>query len=292
VLADWIASADNPLTARVMANRVWQYHFGRGIVRSPNNFGYQGDNPTHPELLDWLASEFVSSGWKMKPLHRLIMTSSAYRMATKGDPATAAAAQTVDPQNDLLWRFDLRRLSAEEVRDSILAVNGTLNPKMYGPSVYPVIPKEVLAGQSRPGENWRTSTPEEAARRSVYVHTKRSLRVPVIESFDAADADKSCPVRFVTVQPTQALGAINSAFFNEEAGKFARRLKKEAGEDVRKQVALALRLATGRTPAEADVSRGERLVESLQAQDGASPEAAMKYFCLVVLNLNEFMYVD
>ena len=288
VLANWITSADNPLTTRVIANRVWQYHFGRGIVRSPNNFGIQGDKPTHPELLDWLASELVKDGWKLKPLHQLIMTSNAYRMSSVGDPKALAA----DPQNDLLWRFDLRRLTAEEIRDSILAVNGTLNPKMFGPSVYPTIPSEVMAGQSMPGKGWEKSTPSEAARRSVYVHVKRSLRVPILEAFDGAETDRTCPVRFVTVQPTQALGMINGSFLNEEAVKFAARLKKEAGDDVPKQVALALRLATGRAPTEPEIARGLELIESLKKQDGATPEVAMKYFCLMVLNLNEFVFVD
>jgi hypothetical protein len=149
-LADWLVSKDNALTARVMANRIWQHHFGRGIVRSPNNFGFQGEKPTHPELLDWLASEFVERGWRMKPLHRLIMTSNAYRMASTADAKALAA----DPINDLFWRFDMRRLTAEEVRDSLLAVNGTLNLKMHGPSIYVDIPKEIMAGQSMPGHNW------------------------------------------------------------------------------------------------------------------------------------------
>src|SRR5262249_9048782 len=144
VLADWIASPENPLTARVMANRVWQYHFGRGIVRSASNFGLHGDRPTHPELLDWLAAEFVPRGWRLKALHRLILTSNAYRMSSHGDAAKLAA----DPANDLFWRFDMRRLAAEEIRDSILAVSGSLNLKMFGPGVYVDIPAEVLAGQS------------------------------------------------------------------------------------------------------------------------------------------------
>ena len=291
-LANYIASADNPLFARVMANRIWQYHFGRGIVRSANDFGYQGDRPTHPELLDWLATELAGNGWRLKPLHKLLMTSSIYRTSSTAEKAVADKAAMVDPTNDLLWRFDLRRLSAEEVRDSMLALNGTLNLKMFGPSVMPVISKEVLAGQSRPGENWKVSTPEEAARRSVYVHIKRSLRLPIAESFDAADADKSCPVRFVTVQPTQALGGINSDFFHEEAEKLARRLKREAGDDSKKQVELAMRLANSRPPTPAQVTRGVELIDGLQKNDGATPDAALKYFCLVVLNLNEFMYVD
>jgi mono/diheme cytochrome c family protein len=288
VLADWIASKDNPLTARVMANRIWQYHFGRGIVRSSSNFGFQGDAPTHPELLDWLASEFVSSKWSLKRMHRLMMLSNAYRMSSTSNQTTLAA----DPRNDLFWRFDVRRLTAEEIRDSVLAANGTLNLAMYGPGVFPPIPKAVMQGQSRPGEGWGKATPEEACRRSVYVHAKRSLRVPIIESFDGAETDKACPVRFVTVQPTQALGMINGEFLNDEAKKLATRVKTDAGDDVAKRVTLALRLVTSRQPAKADVERGVTLYEKLTTADGASPEQAMQYVCLVVLNLNEFVYVD
>ena len=289
VLAKWLASPENPLTARVMANRLWQYHFGRGIVRSPNNFGLQGDPPTHPELLDWLASEFVARGWSMKAMHRLIMTSSAYRMGSSGGDPKALAA---DPRNDLLWRFDLRRLTAEELRDSVLAVNGTLNPKLYGPSVYPPIPREVLQGQSKPGQGWDTSGPEESARRSVYVHVKRSLRLPILQSFDAAEPDTTCPVRFVTVQPTQALGTLNSEFMNGEADKLAARLRREAGGDTAAQVALAWRLVTGRAATDAEVKRGTELIAAMRDKDGASAEVALKYFCLLALNLNEFVYLD
>ena len=289
VLANWLASPDNPLTARVMANRLFQYHFGRGIVRSPNNFGIQGDAPTHPQLLDWLASEFVARGWSMKAMHRLIMTSNAYRMASTGGDAKALAA---DPRNDLLWRFDMRRLTAEELRDSILALNGTLNTRLYGPSVYPPIPKEVLAGQSVPGKGWETSGPEESARRSVYVHVKRSLRLPILQSFDAAEPDVTCPVRFVTIQPTQALGTLNSEFMNQEADKLAGRLKREAGDDVRKQVALGMRLVTSRAPTDAEVDRGVHLIEDMKSKDGVTADVALKYYCLLTLNLNEFVFLD
>src|SRR5262249_2477761 len=188
VLADWIASKDNPLTARVMANRIWQHHFGRGIVRSSSDFGYQGTPPTHPELLDCLASELVAGGWRRKPIHRLLVLSSAYRMSSRPDSAALAK----DPENDLFWRFNLRRLTAEEVRDSILAVSGNLNrARMNGPSVFPRIQREVLHGQSRPGIGWRPSSPEEQARRSVYVHIKRSLAVPLLAAFDAAGPHSS-----------------------------------------------------------------------------------------------------
>src|SRR6185437_6853551 len=184
VLADWIASPANPLTARVLANRVWQYHFGRGIVRSPNNFGVQGDTPTHPELLDFLAAELVRGGWRLKGLHRLIMTSDAYCRSSRASEAALAK----DPANDLLWRFDMRRLTGEEIRDSVLAVTGSLNPRMFGPGIFVDIPPEVLAGQSVPGKGWGNSPPDEQARRSVYIHVKRSLLTPILESFDLAEA--------------------------------------------------------------------------------------------------------
>jgi hypothetical protein len=288
VLANWIASKDNRLTARVMANRVWQYHFGRGIVRSSSDFGLHGTRPTHPELLDWLAGEFVGRGWRLKELHRLILTSNAYRMSSRGNDK----ALSLDPANDLFWRFDMRRLSAEEVRDSILAASGCLNPKMYGPGVYPEIPKEVLAGQSVPGRGWGKSPPEEQNRRSVYVHVKRSLLLPILESFDLAEPDRPTPVRFATTQPMQALAMINGAFLNQQAEVFAARLKREAGEDTEKQVRLALSLATARPPDEREIRRGVGLIESLRREDGATAEQALRYFCLVVFNLNEFLYLD
>jgi cytochrome c553 len=288
VLADWIASKDNRLTVRVMANRVWQNHFGRGIVRTPNDFGLHGSRPTHPELLDWLASEFAGQGWRLKSMHRLILTSNTYRMSSRGNDK----ALSPDPANDLFWRFDMRRLSAEEIRDSLLAVSGCLNPKMYGPGVFPEIPKEVLAGQSMPGRGWGKSPPEEQNRRSIYVHVKRSLLLPILESFDLAEADRSTPVRFVTTQPMQALAMVNGDFLNKQAAIFAERLKRDAGEDVAKQVRLGLFLATARQPGEQEIRRGVRLIETLRREDGASPEQALRYFCLMVFNLNEFLYLD
>jgi hypothetical protein len=200
---------------------------------------------------------------------------------------------TTDPQNDLFWRFDMRRLRAEEIRDSILAVNGTLNlERMYGPSIYPVIPKEVLAGQSVPGQNWGNSPQEERNRRSVYIHIKRSLQVPILAAFDAADTDFTCPVRFATTQPTQALSLLNSDFLNEEAGVFAGYVRRHAGDDPATQVALALKRATQREPTAAEVERGVQLIQALREKDGLSMEGALKYVCVVALNLNEFVYVD
>ena len=287
VLANWITSKDNPLTARVMVNRLWQHHFGRGIVRSPNDFGFQGSRPTHPELLDWLAREFVDRGWSMRAMHRLILTSNSYRMSSRANEKAILA----DPVTDLFWRFDMRRLSAEEIRDSILAVSGCLNLKMYGPSVYPEIPKEVLAGQSVPGRGWPVSPPEEQNRRSIYVHVKRSLLLPILESFDLAETDRTTPVRFSSTQPTQALGMLNGDFLNKQARAFATRLRKEAGPDTKAQVRLALALATSRAPHKTEVDRGVRFLQSLQSE-GVSGESALDMFCLLVLNLNEFMYLD
>ncbi len=289
VLADWLADPHNPLTARVMANRVWQYHFGRGIVRSASNFGYQGTPPTHPELLDWLASEFVAGGMRLKALDRLILTSSAFRMSSRAD----ADALARDPENDLLARFDLRRLTAEEVRDSVLAVSGNLNrTKAEGPSVFPVVPQEVLAGQSMPGNGWGQSSPREAAARSVFVHIKRSLAVPVLAAFDPADVDASCPVRFTTTQPAQALELLNGDFIHAQARVFADGLRREAGPDAAAQVRLALRRVLQRPPTRAEVERGVRFLAESQAKDGLSAAEALRRFCLLALNLNEFVYLD
>jgi hypothetical protein len=204
----------------------------------------------------------------------------------------SAEALKADPANDLFWRFDMRRLTAEEIRDSVLALSGGLSLRMYGPGVYPDMPREVLATQSMPGKGWGQSPPEEQNRRSVYIHVKRSLLTPILESFDVAETDRSAPVRFVTTQPTQALGMLNSDFLGRQAEALAARLRREAGADVSKQVCLALTLATSRPATDAEVRRGAGLIEALRAKDGVAPEAALRYFCLVVLNLNEFVYLD
>lgn len=282
VLANWMASKENPLTARVFVNRLWQHHFGQGIVPSTNDFGKFGTPPTHPELLDWLASEFVEGGWKIKRMHKLLLLSNAYRMSSRGNEQ----ALKIDPANQLYWRFPMRRLTAEEVRDSLLAVSGRLNSKMRGPSVYPPIPREVLAGQSRPGEGWPTSNAEESARRSIYVHVKRSLLVPILSVHDQADTDSSCPVRYTTTVPTQALGMLNSQFTNEQAAAFAERLQREHPGDLAAQVKRAVRLTTGRTPTEKEIKQDLEYVG-----DGKDANALRRY-CLLLLNTNEFIYLD
>jgi len=298
VLADWIASPANPLTSRVIVNRVWQYTMGRGIVRSSSNFGYMGTPPTHPELLDWLASELVQptatggrkpAEWSLKHVLRLILLSSAFQMSGQVDPAAAK----IDPENELLSHFDLRRLTAEELRDSILAACGNLHlAKQEGPSIYPIIPKEVLAGQSMPGHGWGRSSREEAASRSVFVHIKRSLAVPILAAFDAPDPDAQCPVRFSTTQPTQALGLINSEFANSQARLFAEKAASRAGDKPAGQVRFVLQRVLQREPTPAEIDRGVTFIETTCKTDKVMANEALRQFCLIALNLNEFVYLE
>jgi len=287
-LANWIASKENQLTARVMANRIWQHHFGRGIVRSPNNFGLLGIPPTHPGLLDWLANNFMQGGWKIKRLHRLIVTSDAYKRSSLAVPESLEK----DPNNDLFWRFNLRRLSAEEVRDSVLATTGVLNKRVYGPSIYPAVSKEVLSTQSRPGEGWGRSSKEDQDRRSIYIFIKRSLILPELSNFDFPDTDTTCEARFTTIQPSQALGMINGHFLNQQAELLAERLRKEVKDDVSKQVTRCLNLVYCRKPNEIEIADGLKLIQNLQQKHQLTQEESLKLFCLYALNLNEFMFVD
>jgi len=287
--ANWVVSPDNPLTARVIVNRIWQHHFGRGIVRTPNDFGLQGAPPTHPELLNWLASEFVKQGWSFKKLHRLILTSNTYKQSSRGNEAALAK----DPQNDLFWRMDMRRLDAEEIRDSLLSVSGNLNLAMFGPSVYPVIPKEILAAQSRPGKDWYTERMTEADmnRRSIYIFEKRSLIYPLFASFDLPETDRSAAFRFASTQPTQALGQINGPLFNKQAAVLADRVEKEAGTEPRAFARRLLSLVLQRPPTGLDVGESVSLLAKLEKR-GAKPAQARAYVALMALNLDEFIYVD
>lgn len=287
-LADWITSPTNQMTARVMANRIWHWHFGRGIVASTNDFGKFGEKPTHPELLDWLATEFVRQGWSIKQMHKLILLSNTYRMSSRGNEAALKA----DPADHLFWRFPMRRLSAEEVRDSILSASGKLNLQAGGPSVFPPIPKEVLAGQSIPGDGWHTSPPDQANRRSVYVCVKRSLQLPILGTHDQADTDSSCPVRYTTTVPTQALGMLNGKFLQDSAAAMAERLRKDAGDDVAAQVRRAIRLTTGRVPSDDEVKKDSAFIAELKDKHKLSSQEALKQYCLMALNTNEFVYVD
>jgi hypothetical protein len=283
-LANWITQKNNPRTARVLANRLWQHHFGRGIAPTPDDFGHLGRRPTHPQLLDWLAVEAISGEWSRKAMHKLIMLSSAYRMDSMGP------LDSRDPMNERMHRFEPRRLTAEEVRDSMLAVSGTLNKELGGPSVYPPLPADVLATASRPDDAWGKSSDEQAARRSVFVHVKRSLRHPLLQAFDQADTDAACPVRFTTMPPTQALIMLNSDETNRFAEAFGQRLTSRSGS-LRQQYAYGLELVTQTTAVSSDVDDLLTLHDELIA-DGLSDTVAMKYVCLAMLNLNAFMHVD
>jgi Protein of unknown function (DUF1553)/Protein of unknown function (DUF1549)/Planctomycete cytochrome C len=292
-LAEWIASPVNPLTARVAANRIWQYHFGQGIVRTPSDFGATGDRPSHPELLDWLAAEFVSRGWSWKAMHRLILTSGTYRQSSRFD--TRAASR--DHENRLLWRMNPRRVEAEVLRDSILAVSGKLNLEMGGPGIYPRIDSSVISTGSRP--RWPldvTEGPKEW-RRSVYIFIKRSVLLPLIEVFDCPATTVSSPTRSVSTVAPQALAMLNNESTLEQASHFARRIELEAGAERRAQIARAFKYALSRGASPTEVNWA---LKFLKDQSGGytqrrheHPEAAaLRDFCHAMLNLNEFLYVD
>ncbi len=277
-LARWLASPSNPLTARVIVNRVWQFHFSEGLVRTPNDFGVMGERPTHPELLDHLASWFVDSGWSVKKLHRLILSSNAYRMSRQSNAAYAAA----DPENRLLWRAPYRRLEVEAILDSMLAVSGQLNSKMSGPFMYPFVPKAALAGSSDPDKIWRPFDESDASRRTVYAHVKRSMIVPILEVLDFCDTTRSSARRLNTSVATQALTLFNGDFVNRQAAHFARRIASEAGSDPEAQIAHAWRLALSRLPTAAE--RAEML--------SFLKFGKLEEMCRVIFNLNEFVYPD
>ena len=244
-VAEWIASEEHPLTARVIANRVWQHHFGKGLVATANDFGRAGLKPTHPELLDWLASRFMADGWSLKRLHKRIMTSETYRLSSRTSHAAAMAA---DPDNSLLWRQSLRRVEAEALRDAVLSVTGQLNPAMGGRGIFPRLSREVLAGQSRPGLGWEISTPEEERRRSVYIFVKRTMLAPMLEGFDYTNTAQPIDSRPVTTVAPQSLQMLNSRFITEQAAAFAERLRREVGDQPEAQIDRAYWLALGREP--------------------------------------------
>lgn len=276
VLANWLADPQHPLVARVMVNRIWQGHFGRGLVETPNNFGRQGSAPSHPDLLDWLSAEFVDRGWSVKQMHKSIMLSSAYRLSSEFDPTNAEA----DPENRYFWRMNRRRLSAENLRDAVLAVSGELNLKMGGRPVLPPLSAEARLGMWDRNDWPESLDPEEHKRRSVYIFSKRQFPYPMFKTFDAPDAAASCGRRDVTTVAPQALTLLNSAFMLRSAQSFAERLAGES--DPRRKADLAWELALARSP---EPQEREATVKML-AQAG--PEE----FGLMLFNLNEFVYVD
>jgi hypothetical protein len=273
-LANWIARAENPLTARVMVNRLWQHHFGRGIVATPSDFGLRGTPPTHPELLDWLAAEFVAREWSVKQMHRLMLLSATYQQST------AAAQQTakLDPTNNLFGRMNRLRLEGEIIRDSLLAVSGRLNRKAGGPSVLPPIPPEAMKG----AKEWKASAdPADHVRRSVYIFARRNLRFPFLEPFDVPDSNQSCPKREQSTTAPQALALLNSSDVIAAAKALAAQVEKDAaGADER--VTLFYRLSLGRAPTKEE----SRLAREFLA------ESPLHEFCRALFNTNEFVYLD
>ena len=278
-LAEWLIDPANPLPARVMVNRVWQSHFGRGIVSTTNDFGVNGDEPSHPELLDWLANRFIEGGWRLKSLHRLIMTSSTYRQASRTDSATGL---TIDAENRLLWRFPRRRLEAEELRDAMLSIAGRLNPKAGGPSVVVPVESDLVELLYKPWQWKVTADRGEHDRRSVYLLAKRNLRLPFMEVFDQPDLQISCARRESSTHAPQALELLNGRLSNELAAAFAERLAREAPGEPRQQVDLAYRLVTGRPPNDREAALAAAFVA----------RHPLKEFALAMLNLNSFIYVD
>ncbi|HWB96540.1 MAG TPA: PSD1 and planctomycete cytochrome C domain-containing protein [Bryobacteraceae bacterium] len=281
-LAEWIASADNPLTARVIVNRLWQHHFGEGIVRTPSDFGINGERPTHPELLDWLATQLVEKQWSLKAMHRLMLTSNAYRQSTE-NPQYQEYAEA-DPKNQLLWRMNWLRLEGEAVRDSVLAASGHLQAADGGPGVFVSVPADVASGFEF--FKWFPSSEQEQARRTIYTFQRRSVMNPMIEVFDGANMSEVCSRRSTTVVPTQAFTLLNSKFIHSEAKRFAERVIEFAGPDRKKEVDEAFRLTVGRLPSPQERAKAEQLL-------GAAPSReALARLGVVLFNLNEFIYLE
>ena len=275
-LAEWIVRKDHPLTWRTIANRVWQWHFGEPIVGSPNDFGPLGQEPTHPELLDWLALSFRDSGGSFKKLHKLIVMSATYRQSSLGDLAKAK----IDSSNQFLWRMNRRKLSAEEIRDSVLAVSGKLNLEMGGPGYY-LFALEKTAHS--PHYEYHKFNPEDTKshRRSIYRFIVRSQPNPFMTTLDCADSSQSTPKRNETLTALQALSLLNNKFSLAMARHFASRLEKEA-EDLPSQVRLGHKLVTGRFPNGDE----QKLLVSYGDKHG------LRNLCRALYNLSEFSYVD
>jgi hypothetical protein len=335
ILAQWLTSPDNPLTARVMVNRLWHHHFGRGIVGTPSDFGFQGEQPTHPELLDWLATEFISPSplagegrgegapsspsplagegrgegakkpWSLKTMHRLMVTSTAYRQSA----IAQGQGQKLDSANELFWRQNRKRLEGESLRDAMLLVSGKLNPKMGGPSIAPTLPKELIA----PRGGWNvTKDKTEHYRPSIYVFVKRNLRFPLFKTFDAPDAVETCSARHVSTNAPQALALLNGEFTLEMSQSFAAKALKQTTGQPSDVVDYVFRHALGRAPdareqemgltflqrqgeiIQTKLSKKQKLALPAEMPKGVDQAhaAAVVELCHVMFNLNEFIYVD
>jgi hypothetical protein len=288
-LARWLTQPDHPLTARVMANRLWQHHFGQGIIPTPNDFGMQGTPATHPDLLDWLAVEFVENGWSLKHLHRLMVTSAAYRQDSRVDPEDPGHVRALarDRENNLLWHARRRRLEGESLRDAMLTLSGEYNPRMFGKSALPKLPAKISKYAWKP--NARVA---DRHRRSVYVLAKRNMRYPMFDAFDLPDMHNSCARRAKTTTAPQALLLLNGDFTQERAEKWARRLSERFPESETALVAHAYQEAWGRVPTDEEVQMGVRFLSTQTGRLKGARTAALADFCHALLNTNEFLYVD
>ncbi len=288
-LAEWIGSPENPMTSRVIVNRLWLHHFGRGIVGTPSDFGINGEAPTHRELLDWLAVKLVQDGWSLKKMHRLMLLSNLYQQATENNPK----GEKLDPQNHLLWRMNRIRLEGEPLRDSLLALSGRLNPEMGGPGVFPSVSSEVLSTGST--HKWGTSPEDQQWRRTIYVFQRRSLLLPLVEVFDGADLVNTCPRRSNTTIAPQALALFNSEFTRSESYHIAERVQKEAFGDPAAQIERAYRLILSRPPTTKQKTLTQEFLKkqgTLYGKGSYTPLKALADLCHVLINSNEFLYLD
>jgi hypothetical protein len=312
-LAHGLIRPDHPLTARVLVNRLWQHHFGRGLVATPNDWGLRGEPPTHPELLDWLACEFVRRGWSIKEMHRLMVLSSTYEQTSQVAPDGLARRR--DPENRLFARMNRRRLEAEALRDNVLAVAGAINSKLGGPMIRTPLEQEVydlIFTEGEPDGLWPvTPDTREHTRRSIYLFNKRNVRLPLFEAFDQPDTLTSCPMRAVSTFAPQALILLNGAFIHAQSRAFAAQLLQESRTDCGRQVEQAYLRALCRRPRPGEVeaartflaSQSELLRDRLRSREpvalptevpeGIDPAdaAALVDFCLALFNRNEFLYV-
>ncbi|MEZ5942432.1 MAG: DUF1549 and DUF1553 domain-containing protein [Planctomycetaceae bacterium] len=288
-LARWAMHPQNPLPARVMVNRMWQHHFGVGLVSTSSDWGWMGTGPTHPELLDWLAVELIESGWDLKHIHRLILNSATYQLASRrtGESSNEVWDNLLehDPDNQLLGRARRRRLNGEAIRDALLSVSGQLNRKQGGPGVRPPLPQEVVGTLLK--DQWPvTKDASEHTRRSIYLFARRNLRFPLFEAFDKPDSNLSCPIRVQTTIAPQALHLLNSEFVMESANKCAERvLKAESTEAARIQ--LLSQLTFGRPPTEQEMAQSVQFLKSSEEPNQAWPDLCHAFF-----NSNEFVYND
>jgi hypothetical protein len=280
-----------------MVNRIWQGHFGRGIVATANDFGRQGEAPTHPELLDWLAVKFVEDGWSVKTTHRLIMLSRTYQLGSGFDEENSK----VDPDNHYLWRMNRQRLNAEMLRDSVLTTSGEINLKFGGEPVIPKLSEEERLGMWADAQWPETLDPAENNRRSVYLYVKRSFPFPMFTTFDMPDTSVSCSRRDVTTVAPQALELLNSEFMLGQAATMAERVRETAGGGAEAFIAEAWRVALGRKPGAEEGRKALELFDAAGASGAAAgmPEprsgeraSAETKLCLLLLNMNEYLYVD